>query len=224
LDTRPATFGDLGATMTGTDEPSGFLSSSQAAPAAEPSPAARKVVLSVGIGIGPGRLHPQFQGADWREVRLDINPAVNPDIVAAITNMPVVASGTIDAVWSSHNLVQLYRHEVPLALGEFMRVLRPGGVVLLAVPDLQNIARLVVADRLEEAAYVSPSGPITPLDMIYGHSPSLARGQHVVAHRTGFTPTALLKALMQAGFVDILLERSNEFELSGRANKPRSPD
>ena len=41
-----------------------------------------------------------------------------------ITEMTPVETGSVDAVWSSHNLGHLYRHEVPRALGEFLRILR----------------------------------------------------------------------------------------------------
>lgn len=201
-------------------EPSGFLSISEPAPEAAPRPAVTRLVLHVGCGaVGVGRLHPQFQGPGWREIRLDIDPDSRPDIVASMTDMPAIGDASVDAVWSSHNLEHLQHHEVPLALAEFIRVLRPGGLLLVRLPDLQKIAELVAADRLDEAAYVAPSGPITPLDMIYGHSPSLARGNQFMAHRTGFTPTTLLKFLVHAGFVDILLRRGSELDLWGWAYK-----
>ena len=43
---------------------------------------------------------------------------------------------SVDAVFSSHNIEHLYPHEVPLALKEFMRVLKPDGFVLMTCPDL----------------------------------------------------------------------------------------
>jgi SAM-dependent methyltransferase len=173
-----------------------------------------KVVLHVGCGL-PGRqnLHPHFHGPEWREVRLDIDPSVRPDIIASMTDMAAVGAESVDAVWSSHNLEHLYRHEVPRALREFFRVLRPSGFVLLRVPDLQRIAELVAADRLEAEAYVSPSGPITPLDMIYGHTGSIAGGHVFMAHRTGFTPTTLHIVLTRAGFVDLRIYRGDGFDL-----------
>jgi SAM-dependent methyltransferase len=209
--------------MAAMPPPSGFLAASGPDAAAASPGAAEKLVLNVGCGFGSGRLPSHFHDPGWREVRLDIDPDVQPDIVASITHMPAVAGGTIDAVWSSHNLEHLHHHEVPLALSEFIRVLKPGGLFLVALPDLQKVAELVAADRLDAAAYMSQSGPITPLDMIFGHAASLARGNHFMAHKTGFTPTTLLKSLVQAGFVDILLRRGNEFELWGRAYKPAAP-
>ena len=47
-----------------------------------------------------------------------------------------------------------------MALGEFFRVLKPGGFVLISVPDIQQIARHVAQGNLDEPLYVSPAGPI----------------------------------------------------------------
>src|SRR5665213_540831 len=39
--------------------------------------------------------------------------------------------------------------------------------------------------------YTSPAGPITPLDMLFGHSDSIASGHLYMAHKTGFTCASL---------------------------------
>ena len=96
-----------------------------------------------------------------------------------MTDMRLVADDSVDAIWSSHNLEHLQRHEVPMALTEFVRVLKPCGLLLVTLPDLQQVAQLVIEDRLEDQAYASSSGPITPLDMIFGHTASLARRQSI---------------------------------------------
>src|SRR5438105_3562524 len=125
----------------------------------QPIPLAAKAVLNVGCGYPlRQKLHHHFHGPEWREIRLDLDPAVQPDFVCSITDMSPVAAESIDAVWSSHNLEHLQRHEVPLALAEFIRVLKPHGFLLLTLPHLQHVARLIVEDRLEESAYVSQSG------------------------------------------------------------------
>jgi predicted SAM-dependent methyltransferase len=139
-----------------------------------------------------------------------------------MTDMRPITANTVDAVWSSHNLEHLQRHEVPMALGEFVRVLKPGGLLLLTLPDLQQVAQLVVDDRLEDQAYHSSSGPITPLDMIYGHTASLARGNQFMAHRTGFTARTLHKALIEAGFIEVRLRTGTSFDLWATACKART--
>src|SRR5262245_13583324 len=128
-----------------------------------------KTVLHVGCGpANRAKLHATFRTPDWHEVRLDIDPTVQPDVVGSITDMSGIATASVHAVWSSHNLEHLYVHEVPVALKEFHRVLVPEGFVLITLPDLQKVAELIVADKLEDVAYVSPAGPIRPLDMVYG--------------------------------------------------------
>jgi SAM-dependent methyltransferase len=180
-------------------------------------------VLNVGCGYPlRQRLHRYFHGSEWREIRLDIDPAVHPDILSSITNMSAVASASVDAVWSSHNLEHIHCHEVPAALAEFLRVLKPTGLLLLTLPDLQQVAELVAADQLEDQAYISPSGPVTPLDMIFGHTPSLAQGYSYMAHKTGFTRRSLQKLLYECGFVEVQVRRGGAFDLWATAYKPGS--
>jgi len=182
---------------------------------------ATKIVLNVGCGYPlRQKLHSYFHTADWREIRLDVDATVKPDIVCSMTDMRPVESGSIDAIWSSHNLEHLQRHEVPRALSEFMRVLKPGGMLLMTMPDLQRIAELVAANQLEDRAYVSASGPITPLDMIFGHTASLARGDTFMAHRTGFTAKTLERLLGEGGFTKVRVVRGNAFDLWAQAHKP----
>jgi len=141
-----------------------------------------------------------FNRPEWTEVRLDIDPAAQPDIVSDMVDMSPVASGAMDALFSSHNIEHLYQHQVPQALAEFRRVLKPDGFVVIGCPDLQAVAALLAEDKLTEPVYRSPAGPVTPHDMFYGFGPSMAQGHLFMAHRCGFTRTSLIKALHQAGF------------------------
>jgi len=146
------------------------------------------------VGCGPkrkDRTTAGFNTPDWTEIRLDIDPAVRPDVTGTMTDMSAVASASVDAVFSSHNIEHLYPHEVPLALAEFRRVLRDDGYAVITCPDLQSVAALVAQDRLTEPAYVSPAGPIAPLDILYGHRAAMQRGNLFMAHRCGFTRKVL---------------------------------
>src|SRR5580693_1430150 len=103
----------------------------------QPTSSGTRIVLHVGCGPADGQsLHQSFRGPEWREIRVDLDPDVKPDLVASITDLKPIADGSVDAVWSSHNLEHLSAHEVPVALGEFFRVLAPAGVVLITLPDL----------------------------------------------------------------------------------------
>jgi len=110
-------------------------------------------ILHVGCGHEP--LPPWFQGAV--ETRLDIDPRCEPDVVASMTDLGDI--GPFDVVFSSHSLEHLAPHDVGVALGEFRRVLKPGGRLVVIVPDLEDVR------PTEDVLYVSPAGPIAGIDM-----------------------------------------------------------
>ena len=122
-------------------------------------------------------------------------------------DMSAVESDSMDAVFSSHNIEHVYPHEVPKALAEFRRVLKPDGFAVITCPDLQSVCALVAEDKLLEPAYTSPAGPIAPLDILYGHRPALARGNHFMAHKCGFTQKVLAGSLQAAGFPKTISRR-----------------
>jgi SAM-dependent methyltransferase len=182
-----------------------------------------RVRLLVNLGSGPkgsARLPAMF-GA-WRELRVDVDPAVAPDILADLTDLSAIESGSVDAVWSAHCLEHLHLHQVGGALGEMHRILADDGFLCVIVPDLQSIAEYIAGDRLHEVIYESPAGSVTAHDMIFGFGPHLALGRASMAHKCGFTPTLLLQKLREAPFAEIVLRRRANQELAALACK-RAP-
>ncbi len=184
--------------------------------------AERTTILHVGCGRAP--LPASFTREQWHEIRYDIDPAVEPDLIGSITDMSQVANASVDAVFSSHNLEHLPAHAVPRALTEFLRVLRPGGVAWIIVPDVQSLAQHIAAGDLEGELYRSPAGPIAVLDVLWGHRASLAAGQQYMAHRTGFSASTLERGLTAAGFARVQIERRPQaFEMLATAARPPAP-
>ena len=138
--------------------------------------------------------------SSWNELRFDIDESVLPDLVGTMTDMSTVSSESVDAVFSSHNIEHLYPHEVPLALAEFLRVLKSDGIAVITCPDLKSVCALIAEDKLTEAAYTSPAGPIAPIDILYGLRSSMAQGNLYMAHRCGFTQKVLSGTLQSSGF------------------------
>ena len=60
---------------------------------------------------------------------------------------------------------------------------------------------MISAGKIAETIYNSAEGPITPLDMLYGHRASIARGEKFMSHHTGFTLETLSDFLRKAGFI-----------------------
>jgi SAM-dependent methyltransferase len=183
--------------------------------------AERKIVVNLGCGPkrqgGLGGLPPAF--ADWRELRVDVDPLTQPDILTDITDLSAIRTGTVDAVWASHCIEHLYQHQVGKAFAEINRVLAPVGIACILVPDLQTIAGYIVADRMHEPVYDSPAGPITPHDVVFGYGADIAKGRTSMAHRCGFTPAAMVHALAAANFGQSVVLRRSTLELAAVASK-----
>jgi len=184
---------------------------------------ARKRILNAGAGPVSARgIAPMFRGSGWEEVRLDIDPSSKPNVVGSITEMTTFPDHCFDAVWSSHTLEHLFAHEVPRALGECKRVLKTDGFAIFLCPDLESVAEHLTKYGPDHVAYTSAAGPITALDMLYGHQASVARGRVSMAHKTGFTAERLGKLLLAAGFATVHVRRDEQFEICALAFAERA--
>lgn len=159
-----------------------------------------KTFLHVGCGPQNKSGLKGLDTAEWREIRFDIDPSVKPDIVGTLTDMHAVATGSVDAIYSAHNIEHVFTHEVHTVLREFHRVLKENGFVVLTCPDLLSVCQAVASDRLLDTLYDSPAGPIAAIDILYGHREYVAKGKVYMAHKTGFTYSTLCGAFFKAGF------------------------
>ena len=178
------------------------------------------ILLHVGCGVSTIKQTTfGFNDGSWSEVRIDINSLNKPDIIGSMTDMSAVASGSMGAIFSSHNIEHLYPYEVPIALTEFKR-LNAQGFCVITCPDIQSVCALVAEDKLLDPAYISPAGPITPIDILFGHRASMALGNLFMAHRTGFTEKTLAATLEEAGFMTVAtMKRPRYFDLWAIATK-----
>ena len=159
-----------------------------------------KTLLNVGCGWSNKSQLKGFNNDNWKEIRLDIDSAVKPDVVGSSTDMSLIETGSVDAVYSSYNLDHIYPHEVPIALKEFYRVLNEDGIAVVRCPDIQTVCELIAQDKLLEVLYESEMGPIYPIDVIYGNRWQIQNGNEYMAKKVGFTYSALNASFAEAGF------------------------
>ena len=159
-----------------------------------------KIFLHVGCGPQNKSTCLGFNNDNWKEIRLDIDKNVNPDIVGTLTDMKLVETGSVDAVYSSHNIEHIFPHEVPIALREFYRVLKEDGIVVITCPDIQSVGEALTQDKLFETLYESPMGPVTAFDILYGHRKTTVDGNIFMVHKGGFTYSTLDTKFKEAGF------------------------
>ncbi|MCB2186151.1 MAG: methyltransferase domain-containing protein [Deltaproteobacteria bacterium] len=93
-------------------------------------------LLNLGCG---GRHDPAW-------VNLDLAPVGDGVLVHDVLTPLPFAAGEFAAVYHSHLLEHLPRDRAPWFLGECFRVLRPGGVLRVAAPDFEAMARLYLTN------------------------------------------------------------------------------
>jgi hypothetical protein len=142
----------------------------------------------------------------WEQDTLDIDPNVNPDIVCDARQMRTLPPAKYDAVYCSHTLEHFFKHEVPTVLAGFSRVLKSSGFAHVAVPNMNAVFEALVKGNrdINETWYVSPGGPISFHDVIYGWGKQVALGNLYYCHKTGFTEKSLAQALRVARFVKVM--------------------
>ena len=90
----------------------------------------------------------------------------NPDILIHDLRKPLpFTDNSVDAIYSSHTLEHLYLNEAQTLLTQCLRVLRPGGILRIVVPDLNAI---IAEYNSQQALDSSPAEihQLTPADRI----------------------------------------------------------
>lgn len=153
---------------------------------------------------------PYFAG--FAPVTLDIDPRCEPDMVASICDMSCIPDEAFEAAYTAHTLEHVYPHEVRPCLWDFHRLLKPGGVLMIVVPNLEGVK------ATEDVLYMSPSGPICGLDMIYGKADMVAENPFM-AHKCGFVPETLRAAMESVGFLDVSVTTDDCFNINALGRK-----
>lgn len=135
--------------------------------------------------------------------------------------------GSVDAIYSSHTLEHLYLAEARQVLAECVRLLRPGGLLRLALPDAERLARefLAAAESGDpDAGFVFNRRLLThPEDRPRGvrHLMRLASGG---IHRWQPAPSMVERLLAEAGFTGTRRLRYREGALPDLASVETNPD
>lgn len=163
-----------------------------------------KSVLNVGGNSKAIALPAHFKNHE--HILLDIDPTGNPDVVCDARELQRLSPGQYDAVYCSHNLEHYFSHDVKKVLSGFHHVLKSNGFVQIRVPDLVQVMRNCIENKLDlnDPLYQSGLGPISVLDVIYGYGEQIERsGQDFFSHKTGFSENTLKSALENAGFPSV---------------------
>jgi predicted SAM-dependent methyltransferase len=149
-------------------------------------------------GTGPLRLHiGGWEKKDGWKI-LDVDVARKPDFAGSCSDLTQFADSSVIEIYASHVYEHLdYAGELQRALGEAFRVLKPGGLIRIGVPDLEVLCKLIIDTRL------SVPDRFEVQRMMFGG--------HVDAfdyHKVGLTFDFLKDFLELAGFVRVQRVRS----------------
>jgi predicted SAM-dependent methyltransferase len=160
--------------------------------------------LKVNLGSGDSPL-PGFLNVD----ALAAAPGV--DLVADVSQPLPLEDGTADLVYASHVLEHFPHAQTLDLLRDWRRLLRSGGQLMVAVPDLDVIARML---RERRGWFTPPNAPW--VGAIYG-----GQKDDYDFHKAGFTAPWLAYLLSEAGFGSV--RRVDRFEGMEREGSSHSP-
>ena len=148
----------------------------------------------------------------WCNVDVVRNPGAPraPDLLALASAIPL-GDGVASELMAIHLFEHFYRWEAAAVLTEWRRLLRPGGRLVLELPNLLKCARNLL--KLAE----SGGKPLQQMAMwgIYGDD--TLRDPYMM-HRSGWWPESLDAFLREHGFRDVTHE-TPEWHAAGRDNR-----
>ncbi len=74
-------------------------------------------------------------------INIDVRPRKHVHRVQGIDDLRAFANGSVAMIYSSHCLEHVPRRQVPQVLKEWHRVLRPGGLLRVSVPDFELLVQ-----------------------------------------------------------------------------------
>lgn len=132
------------------------------------------------VHLGSGSInHPAF-------INIDALPLPHVHYVGSITRLPMFRDATVDLLYASHCLEHIGYGQTREVLVEWYRVLKPGGVVRISVPDIDRLIEIYMACGRD-------IGPV--IGLFYG-----GHNHAYNIHRTIFNRASLENQLKDVGF------------------------
>jgi SAM-dependent methyltransferase len=120
-----------------------------------------------------------------------------PDVLCDLHHLSPFEDNTVDEILSVHVVEHFWRWEVLDILKEWVRVLKPGGKMVLECPNLLSACEEFLKNP-EAAAFGGPEGQRS-MWVFYGDP---RWKDPYMVHRWGYTPQSLAKLMQEAGLVN----------------------
>lgn len=158
--------------------------------------------MKLNIGCG-GRKIPGFTGVDAVE-----RPAA--EIIARADKIPL-RDGSVDEIMAIHLFEHFYRWECDDVINEWKRLLKPGGVLSLELPNVRKCCENILSGRMEGGKH--------PDQLSYwGLYGDPRASDPFMNHRWGWTPDAMKAFLKEHGFIKVA-EEPTQWHPAGRDHR-----
>ena len=167
----------------------------QAQPVASAAPAqAAGALQPLRLNLGCGdKILPGYVNVDVAPTRA----GRSPDVLCDLHHLEPFASGSADEVMAIHVVEHFWRWEVVDVLREWMRVLKPGGRMILECPNLITACEELLKNPTA-AARPGREGQRT-MWVFYGDP---AWRDPLMCHRWNYTPESLGEVMREAGIAN----------------------
>lgn len=152
--------------------------------------------LKLNLGCGD-KILPGYVNVDVVESR----KGKRPDVICDLHELVPFPDNSADEILSVHVVEHFWRWEVLDVLREWVRVLKPGGKMVLECPNLQSACEAFLADPVMRSRE-DQAGQRT-MWVFYGDP---AWKDPYMNHRWGYTIKSLGEIMMQAGLTDVRQE------------------
>jgi len=132
---------------------------------------------------------------------VDERAGATPDISCDITDLSIFEDNYADEILAVHVVEHFWRWEVVDVLKEWVRVLCPGGKMILECPNLISACEAVLSNP-EFAALPGPEGQRS-MWVLYGDP---RWRDPLMTHRWAYTPLSLAQIMHEAGLTDLRQE------------------
>jgi SAM-dependent methyltransferase len=150
------------------------------------------------LNLGCGdKLLPGYINVDVAESRA----GRRPDVLCDLRRLEPFATDSVDEILSVHVIEHFWRWEAADVLREWLRVLKPGGMMILECPNLATACAELLKDP-DRAAGDGSEGQRT-MWVFYGDP---AWKDPLMCHRWGYTPRSLMRLMSEAGLENLRQE------------------
>jgi SAM-dependent methyltransferase len=121
-------------------------------------------------------------------INVDALAAVNPDSIQDVFTLPQIENNSVDLLYACHVLEHSTRKTYADVLKRWYEVIKPGGIIRLAVPDIEAAMLVYLGNR--DLAEIS--------GFLWG-----GQRNEYDHHGVGFDFVTLSRALRDCGFADV---------------------